>query len=154
MEAHSRPSRPVLWTWAIILVVIAIAAYLLQSPKPAPPPSPPAAPQASPSEAAAVTEGELRTVSAWGPRSTRVLTPFNVQPNGHSALWVVGAGSPKVKLELGGTALPTVVAPGGVTASVSPELLRTIAARPGDLPLYFVSPEGRRQQIGLFQVLK
>jgi hypothetical protein len=153
MEPQSRPSRPVLWTWALILVVIAVAAYLLQSPEPAPPSSPPASPQASPS-GAAVTEGELRTVSSWGPRSTRVLTPFNVQPNGHSALWVVSTGSPKVKLELGGKILPTVVAENGLTASVSPELLRTIAARPGDLPVYLVSPENRRQQIGLFRILK
>lgn len=153
MEPQSRPSRPVLWTWAIILVVIAVAAYRLQSPKPAPPSPPPATPQTSPSGAVAATEGELRAVSAWGPRSTRVLTPFNVQPNGHSALWVVGTGSQRVKLELGGTVLPTVVAPNGVTASVTPELVRTITAQRGDLPVYLVSSEGRRQQIGVFQIL-
>jgi hypothetical protein len=144
----------VLWLWALLLAIIAVAAYLLQSPKPTPPPAAtPAAPQTVP-DAAASPQGELRVVTAWGPRSTRVLTPFNVQPNGHSALWVVGTGSPTVKLELGGTLLPTVVAQNGVTASVSPELLRTVAARPGNLPVYLVGPESRRQQVGVFQILE
>jgi hypothetical protein len=154
-ESKSPLSKSVLWPRALVLVAILAGGYLWQCRKASPPPPSSTTPAPQTSASAATTQGEeLRAVTNWGPRSTRVMTPFNIQPNGHSAVWVLGEGAAGVQLELGGTMLPSYATETAVSATVSPELLRTIAARPATLPLYLVGHEpGQRQQVGFFEIL-
>ncbi len=87
-----------------------------------------------------------------GPRPVEVGTPFNVQPDGRSAIWVRSrAATPASVLFLDGHPLETSVGEDGalVTAFVPAELQRTA----GDFPLYLHDLRAdRRSNVLDFQV--
>jgi hypothetical protein len=95
----------------------------------------------------------LRQVQSWGPESTQAGVPFNRQPNGDSAFWIVSTGESQVIVELAGRPLPTTVRADIVTASVPQTLVATLLAEPGDYELALTDPaSGRRQRVGEFEV--
>jgi hypothetical protein len=79
-------------------------------------------------------------IVAYGPSPVRCGEPFEVQPDGSSALWVRTARrpAPNWRIRLDGAILPTVVRNTLLTSKVPPELTRV----PGGLELVLVSADG------------
>lgn len=79
-------------------------------------------------------------IVAFGPEPVRRGQPFEVQPDGSSAIWVRTSRrcEPGSKLQLGGVTLDTAMSNTLLTATV-PEAL---TARPGELGLVVVRPDG------------
>ena len=91
-------------------------------------------------------------IVAFGPSPVTADTPFNVQPNGASAIWVRVDRYPEpgVQISLNGTVLPTELMGDVVTALVPGEL----TAHPGSAPLLLVGPDGsERSNTVLFEIL-
>ena len=110
-------------------------------------------PAAAPQGAAAAAEVK---VEDWGPRETSAGKPFNVQPNGKSALWIKVTGlntSAGVKLFFGDALLEDVhVATNVVTASLPAQ--NTLLDKPGDQAVVLVEgATNRKVQVGTFKVL-
>jgi hypothetical protein len=84
---------------------------------------------------------ELIDIADFGPRTVRRGRPFQVQPDGSSAIWVRSTrrSAPGSKLRLGGVDLDTAITNTLLTAVV-PEAL---TARPGDVALSIVGPDRR-----------
>jgi GT2 family glycosyltransferase len=79
-------------------------------------------------------------IVAFGPNPVRCGEPFEVQPDGSSALWVRTARRPAPgwRIRLGGATLPTVVRNTVLTTKVPPEL----TSAPGGLELVIVASDG------------
>ena len=79
-------------------------------------------------------------IVAFGPSPVTADTPFNVQPNGASAIWVRvdRYPAPGVQISLNGTVLPRNWMGDVVTALVPREL----TAHPGSVPLLVIGPDG------------
>jgi len=130
---------------AVVLVAVSLVAWwLLGRSRTSEPVAPPLAVETAP---------ELRQVTNWGPQTTKPDTPFNVQPNGDSAFWIVGAGEPDVTVVLGNQELQTFVANNLVSANVPTSLLHELMAKPRVLELHLVNAKlGARQKVGDFVV--
>ena len=91
-------------------------------------------------------------IVAFGPRRVEAAKPFNVQPDGLSAMWLraarrIPAGT---RLRLDGRDLATAINLDRATAAVPAELTE----RPGELPLLLVDAEGRpRSDTVVFRVV-
>lgn len=75
----------------------------------------------------------------WGPREILADVPFNLQPDGTSALWILTRNAPPdTTVTLNGLPLTSDVDPSGslVTATVP----RQLTAQPGELTMYLYSP--------------
>ena len=93
------------------------------------------------------------TIVAFGPTRVTSNTPFNVQPNGASAIWlrVDRYPDPATQISLTGTVLDTVIQGDVVTALVPGAL----TARPGRIPLLLVGPDGsERSNTVMLEVLQ
>ena len=112
-------------------------------------------PADAPAPAPQVAAAEVK-VEDWGPRETGAGKPFNVQPNGKSALWIKVTGlnaSAGVKLFVGDALLEDVnVATNLVTASLPAQ--NTLLDKPGDQAVVLVEgATNRKVQVGTFKVL-
>ena len=102
-------------------------------------------------------DGTIAQVERWGPRSARVGEPFNVQPNGNSALWFVFRELDRdadYRIYIGSQPLLTYVAVerGLITASLTPKHSRQFESTQGKIPIHLVDPGRGRQLIGHFVV--
>ena len=92
----------------------------------------------------------------WGPQSTVVDEPFNVQSNGQSALWfhVDEIDRQPYKIHVGSFVARTVVNAQAklISASFAPGDVRRMLAREGDLPVHVVDSARGKQFIGRFRV--
>jgi hypothetical protein len=79
-------------------------------------------------------------IVAFGPTQVTRNTPFNVQQDGASAIWlrVDRYPDPAARISLAGTVLDTVIR-GDVVTALVPDAL---TARPGRVPLLLVAPDG------------
>jgi hypothetical protein len=92
-------------------------------------------------------------IVAFGPTQVTRDTPFNVQPDGASAIWlrVDRYPDPATKISLAGAVLDTVVQGDLLTAPVPGPL----TAHPGRIPLLLVGPDGReRSNTVMLEVLQ
>lgn len=92
-------------------------------------------------------------VEDWGPRSSNVCEPANVQPDGRSAIWIRASniqhyGVTYVEFGAHGTSEPATVRIGLITAAIPNEVIMYA----GSYPVTVVEPSGRRTTIGTFQV--
>ena len=99
------------------------------------------------------TDDVLRSVGDWGPQSTEVGNPFNVQPNGNSAMWIKGEGDE--------SELTVYLDTSRLTSSVESELVTAQIEDPGMLAevrtykVYLVDLQNRlKQLVGEFEVQK
>lgn len=116
-------------------------------------PTAPAIDGAAPAAANVNVNVSALKVVQWGPKSTKAGTPFNVQPDGNSGIFVELSGDvPLTKFEgtIGGKPLSGVVASGKVvTATILTEYLAT----PGNYPIELVVPAANaRIAVGAFVV--
>ena len=93
----------------------------------------------------------------WGPRSSKVGEPFNVQPNGNSTLWFQFVKLDRhadYKIYIGSRAIPTsmVADRNLITAGVTPKHARLIVSTAGNIPIHLVHPFRGKQLIGHFHV--
>ena len=93
----------------------------------------------------------------WGPRSSRVGEPFNVQPNGNSALWFRFRKLdrlPSYKIYVGSqpAATFTNAKRGIITASLTPKQSRQLLSTEGKIPIHLVDPMRSKQLLGHFHV--
>ena len=93
----------------------------------------------------------------WGPRSTTLGEPFNVQPNGNSALWfrfLKLDRNPDYRIYVGSQPVVTFVNPERnlVTASLTRRLSRRLMSTEGKFPIHLVDPTRGKQLIGHFRV--
>lgn len=95
--------------------------------------------------------GTLPPVINWGPRQTPVLTPFNLQPGGASALWFQVSCLPlDAEVLFGGRPLPTQVGPELTTATL--ESLRLLE-EPGPVQVQIRDPgTGALLEVGVFEI--
>jgi glycosyltransferase involved in cell wall biosynthesis len=84
-----------------------------------------------------MSDVRLPSIEAFGPHPVNAGEPFNVQPDGRSAMWVQMESAPdsQARLIFDGTALETVVDGRLVTAAVPAYL----TGRPGKVPLWLES---------------
>ena len=93
----------------------------------------------------------------WGPRSGRVGEPFNVQPNGNSALWfrfrmldrdsnyrIYVGSQPAVTFKNAERSI--------ITASLTPKQSRRLLSTEGRIPIHLVDPMRGKQLLGHFHV--
>ena len=105
----------------------------------------------------ALSDVAIVKVERWGPRSSRIGEPFNVQPNGNSALWFrlreldrnadyrIYVGSRPVHTT-------TKAKTGLITAGLTPSQVRRLGSTEGKLPIHLVVPFRGKQLIGHFHV--
>ena len=96
-------------------------------------------------------------VERWGPRSCRVGEPFNLQPNGNSALWFLFLKLdryPDYKLYVGSQAAVTSINAERnlITASLTPRQARRLTSTEGKIAIHLVDPIRGKQLIGYFHV--
>ena len=96
-------------------------------------------------------------VERWGPRSSRIGEPFNVQPGGSSALWFrfreldrntdyeLYIGSQPIRTSIG-------VERNLITASLTPKHSRRLVSTEGKIPIHLVDPYRGKQLIGHFHI--
>ncbi len=101
-------------------------------------------------------DGHIVELQNWGPRTTPVGQPFNVQLDGHSGLWFVMPGAPAhVQIEFDGQLMKTSVSPKVVTSGLFGEQQNKWLATAGRYQVALVDPVRRiRQPIGEFVVGK
>jgi hypothetical protein len=116
----------------------------------------PAAPATSTAPAAAkqVAPGPSIKITRWGPEATPVGKPFNVQPNGLSAIWFeLTASAAPTGMEgwFGETRLTEIsVTQAGGALLVPTDLLK----KPGRVPVYLVHTQSKQKyEIGMFDVM-
>ena len=100
---------------------------------------------------------ELAHLQRWGPQSSTVGEPFNVQPNGNSALWFRFQGLdeyPGYRVYFGSAAASTAVNGKAqlITASLRPAQLEQLKAAAGDVPIHLVDPVRGKQLLAHFRV--
>ena len=86
---------------------------------------------------------DLVGIVAFGPAQARCNIPFNVQPNGASAIWlrVDRYPGPATQISLNGAALQTELQ-GNLMTALVPD---AVTARPGRIPLVLVGPDGTKR---------
>jgi hypothetical protein len=92
------------------------------------------------------------TITGFGPSPVVRGRPFNMQPDGSSALWVLADRRlpPKTKICLNGISLETTLSGATATTKVPLEAV----SRPGELKLFLVGPDGAaRSDSVVLQVL-
>ena len=98
---------------------------------------------------------ELARLQRWGPKSTAVGEPFNVQPNGNSALWFRFQELdeyPGYRVYFGSVAVSTAVNGKAqlITASLNPAQLEQLNATAGNVPIHLVDPVRGKQLLAHF----
>lgn len=96
----------------------------------------------------AFREAQIADVSNWGPRQTQVNTPVNVQPDGHSGIWIKASGAPSwVLFEIGGHRVPVHHYEDLLTTGLYGSLQQTILSKPGRYPVALVDEMARERQV-------
>jgi len=95
-------------------------------------------------------------VGHWGPRSSLVNEPFNVQSDGYSALWfhVDEIDRYAYKIYVGSFAARTVVNTKAklISASLAPQHTQQVVSKAGEVAVHLVDPARGKQLIGHFSV--
>ena len=99
----------------------------------------------------------LAQVERWGPRSSSVGNPFNVQPNGDSALWFLFRKLDRdtdYKIYMGSQPVLTTITVerNVITAGLTPKHSRQLVLTKGKIPIHLVDPIRGKQLIGHFHV--
>ena len=99
---------------------------------------------------------EFARLQRWGPGSSTVGEPFNVQPNGNSAVWFRFQGLdeyPSYRVYFGPVAAFTALNAKAqlVTASLSPVQLETLNATAGNVPIHLVDLVRGKQLLSHFR---
>ena len=99
---------------------------------------------------------ELAHLQRWGPQSTSVGEPFNLQPNGNSALWFRFQELdeyPGYRVYFGSLAASTAINSKArlITASLRPAQLEQLNATAGNVPIHLVDPVRGRQFLAHFR---
>ena len=102
-------------------------------------------------------EVTIAQVERWGPRSSGVGEPFNLQPNGHSALWfLVRELDPYAdyRIHIGPRPILTTVdvERSLITAGLTPRHSGQLVSKEGETPIYLVDPTRGKQLMGHFHV--
>lgn len=101
-------------------------------------------------------EWEIAEFGLWGPKSCLVNEPFNVQADGHSALWfhVDEIDRNPYQIHIGPHVARTVINPEAklISASVSAEQVRRLVSRVGEVPIHLVDPARGKQFVGHLDV--
>jgi hypothetical protein len=99
-------------------------------------------------------EADLAEITRWGPESTTVGEPFNVQADGNSAFWFEAyLPSSDLVVFLGEMQLSTARDRRSMTASPTTDQLEELIRKPGRYRLYAVSLlRKKKQKIGNFEV--
>lgn len=98
------------------------------------------------------------TVVGWGPSKGKVGKPFNVQPNGSSAIWLKLEGNigKQYQLYYGSIPMETRLHQSRklITASLSPEKAAKATATKGNHPIYIVDTKLKEKQlVGFFTLM-
>ena len=93
----------------------------------------------------------------WGPRWGEVGKPFNLQPDGNSALWFHFSDLgryPDYKIYLGSEAARTKMAAQGglVTAGVTSSQVEKLTSVEGEIPIHLVDPVRGKQLVGYLDI--
>lgn len=95
-------------------------------------------------------------VERWGPQSTEVGKPFNVQSGGGSALWFHFSNLKTLSYEIfvGSHATRTVISHNELfaVANLTERQAKEVTSRAGPVPVHLVEPSRGKQLIGHFQV--
>jgi len=113
-----------------------------------------AAPAVDDSAEAELSEGKIVDVEDWGERSTEVNTPFAVQSDGHSGIWIKAKNAPPwVKFEIDGVRVRTFHSENAITTGLYGDLGPRVLSRVGEHPVALVDEmAGIRQPLGVFTV--
>lgn len=105
-------------------------------------------------EAAAPVEALIVEVKNWGPQSTEAGSKFNVQPDGHSGIWIAATGVPPwITVRIDGRNAPTFVSDAAITTGLHGAEQDRILALPGRYPIQlFDSARNVVQTIGQLEV--
>ena len=108
-------------------------------------------------EHGAFREEQFITIERWGPDRTIEGEIFNPIGNGRGGFWlrVDGEVNGAMRLELDGTELATHFQPGVITASLEPDYMDQVIARPGAYELALIDKSRQlRQSVGVLTVLE
>ena len=99
----------------------------------------------------------IAQVERWGPQSSRVGEPFNVQPNGNSALWFLFQKLDRhtdYKIFVGSQAAVTAIHANRnlITAGLTPSQSRRFTSTEGKFPIHLVDPARGKLLIGHFHI--
>ena len=102
-------------------------------------------------------DATIAQLERWGPRSSNVGEPFNVQPNGNSALWFRFVNLDRhadYKIYIGSQPILTSIGVERnlITAGLTPKHSRHIVSTEGKIPIHLVDPIRGKQMIGHFHV--
>ncbi|MCK9538209.1 hypothetical protein [Dokdonella sp.] len=99
-------------------------------------------------------QGQIAEIIDWGQRETQQDTPFNVQGDGHSGIWIKTRGAPPwVRFEIGGERVGTVHTGDLITTGLYGDLQGRILSTPGAYEVALVDEMARiRQPFGVFTV--
>jgi len=105
-------------------------------------------------EPEAYAEGTIVEVVDWGQRETEVDTPFNVQSDGHSGIWIKAKGAPPwLRVEIGGEQVSANVSENVITTGLYGDLQGRVLSREGEYPIALIDEMSRvRQPLGVFVV--
>ncbi len=93
-------------------------------------------------------------INDWGPKSTCVGMSFNAQSDGHSSHWFsIEPYNGRVKVYIGGKAIPTTKNTNVITTKIENTLLNDINGLPGRLDVMVYDPARNiKQKLGIFEV--
>lgn len=100
------------------------------------------------------TTGTIVAVDNWGPRGTEQGVGVNVQPDGHSGLWIRAPDAPSwLVVEIDGERAHTVIDGNVITSGLHGTLRDRVLATPGEYAIVLVDDIHRiRQHVGSFVV--
>jgi len=127
---------------AMVSVSLALAASLAACSK-----EESTAPAATSAPAATVTVGE------WGPQTTAVGAPVNVQADGSSAIWIQATGVAQdaaTRVTFGSNAGENVVV---AEKLVTVKVPKQVIDQAGSYPVVIEEPSGRKTTVGNFEVV-
>ena len=106
-----------------------------------------------------LSDATLAQVERWGPRSTDFGEPFNVQPDGHSALWFLFRTldpDADYKIYIDSQPILTTIAADRnlITAALAPKHSRQLVSTHGRIPIHLVDTFQGKQLIGHFRVVQ
>lgn len=100
------------------------------------------------------SEGKIVDVEDWGERETELDTPFNVQTDGHSGIWIKAHNAPPwLKFQIDDERVQTFHSSGVITTGLYGGLQGRVLSKIGEHPVALVDEMARiRQPLGVFTV--
>ena len=107
-------------------------------------------------------DAEVAQLERWGPQSSPIGEPFNLQPNGNSALWFLfrklgGDSDYQIHVDSKPVHTRTQAERSLVTAALTPAQWMRLVSTPGQVPIHLVDPikdKPRKQLLGHFRILR